>query len=98
MPSILEYHKRRNELPDRLLRALAALILFYKGEWRGERIPINDTPDVLEFFKKAWTDASPHDVVGHVLSNAALWKMDLTKVPGLQSAVEKHVIDLELTT
>lgn len=94
LPSILEYHKRTNELPDRLLRALAALIIFYKGEWKGELIPVNDTPEVLEFFKMAWSRSSPADVVRQVLSNAALWKIDMTKVVGLQSAVEKHMLEL----
>src|SRR5690606_1877846 len=81
LPSILEFHRRRNALPKRLLKAFAALMLFYKGEWKGERTAVNDTPELLSFFEQAWKD--PATVVHKTLSNARFWKSDLTKIDGL---------------
>ena len=90
LPTILEYIRRREKLPQRLLHAFAALILFYKGEWKGEQIPVNDTPAVLEFFRNAWNSNDVAGVVDHVLSNEAFWGTDLTRIDGFSSAVKKQ--------
>jgi tagaturonate reductase len=94
LPSLLEYVRRKNALPRRLVHSLAALIIFYRGEWKGERIALNDTPAVLDFFKKAWSQNDPSAVVRAVLSNTDLWKTDLTKVEGLTIAVEKEMMEI----
>lgn len=91
LPSVLEYIKRTGKLPERLLQSLAALICFYKGEWQGQTIPLNDTPAVLAFFKKAWSSDNSSAVVKQVLSNKELWGTDLTAVPGLAARVEQMV-------
>lgn len=95
LPSVLEYKNRTGELPDKLLFALAALILFYKGAWRGEQIPLNDTPEVLAFFEQAWQSESAAEVVNKVLSNTAFWDQDLTQVAGLAEKVTAQVAQLQ---
>lgn len=95
LPSIIEYHQRRQAFPAKLLYSLAALILFYKGEWRGERLPLNDTPEVLTFFSMVWRDHSDlSKVINVVLANKELWKTDLTKISGLASAVEGYAREI----
>ena len=94
LPSVLEYIRRTGTLPQRLLYSLAALIVFYKGEWKGGEIPLNDTPEVLEFFKKAWSGGNPGEVVAKVLSHEEFWKTDLTKIDGFSATVEKYVRDI----
>ncbi|MEX2235422.1 MAG: tagaturonate reductase [Cyclobacteriaceae bacterium] len=91
LPSVLEYIKRTGKLPERLLYSLAALILFYKGEWNGEVIPLNDTSPVLAFFKKAWSLEVPGAVIEQVLTNQELWNIDLTSIKGLTAEVEKQL-------
>lgn len=95
LPSIIEYHKRKKQLPEKLLYALAALIVFYRGEWRGEATPLNDTPEVRSFFREAWGDKNVSNVVRKVLSNCDLWKIDLTSIDGLAAKVEGFVRDIE---
>ncbi|MBF9255064.1 tagaturonate reductase [Pontibacter sp. 172403-2] len=97
LPSVLEYKKRTGRLPDKLLHALAALILFYKGVWNGEAIPLNDTPEVLHFFAQAWENGSAAEVVGRVLANKDFWDTDLTQVAGLPDMVTAHLQQLLLT-
>jgi tagaturonate reductase len=94
LPSVLEYIHRTGKLPSRLLYSLAALILFYKGEWQGQLIPLNDTPAILEFFKKTWSSQDPSFVVLQVLSNKELWNTDLTAIAGFADEVEKHLIEI----
>lgn len=97
LPSVLEYHRRKGQLPERLLQSLAALILFYKGEWNGESIPLNDTPEVLAFFAQAWQQETTAAVVQTVLANTDFWDTDLSAIPGFAEQVTKHVDALQLT-
>ncbi|WP_299987497.1 tagaturonate reductase [uncultured Pontibacter sp.] len=96
LPSVLEYYQRKGQLPKRLLQSLAALILFYKGEWNGESIPLNDTPEVLAFFERTWQQESADEVVTAVLSNKDFWDTDLTLIPGLADLVTAELEALQL--
>ncbi len=91
LPSVLEYQKRKGQLPNHLLHALGALIVFYRGEWRGDKIPLNDGADVMEFFKNAWKKESTSEVVQTVLAKSDFWGQDLTQVSGMTDAVTDHV-------
>ena len=95
LPSVLEYHKRTGKLPSNLLYALAALIRFYKGEWQGNVIPLNDSPEVLNFFKMAWENQNIDEVVQNVLANESFWGQDLNKVKGLTEVVSKALKQIE---
>ncbi len=98
LPSVLEYHKRTGKLPANLLYALAALIRFYKGEWQGSVIPLNDSPEVLNFFKMAWENQTIDEVVQNVLANESFWGQDLNKVKGLTEVVTKALKQIERGT
>jgi len=95
LPSVLEYKKRTGILPENLLYSLAALIRFYKGEWKGEVIPLNDSADVLEFFKAAWKNDDADEAIQKVLANESFWGQDLTKVDGLAAQVKHALSKLE---
>ena len=64
LPSILEYIKRYNKMPETLLFAFAKLIEFYKTDMT------NDDKDVVEFMKNHNTK--------EILANPALWGQDLS--------------------
>ena len=66
LPSILEYIKRYNKMPETLLFAFAKLIEFYKTDM------VNDAPEVAEFMK--------NHTVAEILGNSALWGEDLTRL------------------
>ncbi|MBT1685803.1 tagaturonate reductase [Dawidia soli] len=91
LPSVLEYHKRTGALPEKLLHALAALILFYKGTYQGETLPVNDTPEILEFFARVWKTSDADYAVRETLANKAFWDQDLTLVPELLARVTHYI-------
>jgi tagaturonate reductase len=95
LPTILEYNRRMGKLPPRLIFSFAALIRFYKGTWKGEDLPLNDSEEVISFFEEAWTSKDSMRVVGLVLSNQSLWGMDLTTVDRLQEQITKDLDKLE---
>ncbi|AHM58485.1 altronate oxidoreductase [Flammeovirgaceae bacterium 311] len=95
LPSVLEYHKRSGKLPKRLLHSLAALFLFYRGEWNGKKIALNDSADVLEFFREAWKMKNVNTTVELLLSNQDFWGTDLTQIEGLSEQVTQEVTNLQ---
>lgn len=64
LPSLLEYIKRKNAMPENLLLSFAKLIEFYKTDMT------NDDPAVTEFMKNS--------DVKTILSNTQLWGEDLS--------------------
>ncbi|MBR2884380.1 MAG: tagaturonate reductase [Clostridia bacterium] len=64
LPSILEYIKRFDKMPETLIFSFAKLIDFYRTDMT------NDDKDVCDFMKNA--------SVEEILSNTALWDEDLT--------------------
>ncbi len=91
LPSLLEYHIRKGALPMRLVESLAAWIVFYRGEWKGESLPVNDAEDVMSFFLTAWKEKDADTVTSRVLAHPSLWGQDLTAISGLSSAVAREV-------
>lgn len=91
LPSLLEYVDRFGTLPERLVFSLACLIQFYRGEWHGETLPVNDDDDILRFFQNSWSTADVRKVAMQALSNTTLWDRDLTSVPGLPDAITSHL-------
>lgn len=64
LPSILEYIKRFDKIPDALIFSFAKLIDFYRTNMT------NDDADVTAFMKAA--------TVGEILANKKLWGVDLS--------------------
>ena len=64
LPSILEYIRRYDKMPETLIFAFAKLIDFYRTDMT------NDDADVTAFMKTA--------SVGEILANKSLWDEDLS--------------------
>ncbi|NJW52111.1 tagaturonate reductase [Salinimicrobium oceani] len=95
LPSLLEFQERRSELPVRLTFAFACLIRFYKGEWQGRQLPVQDDVQITEFFKETWTLGTAEAVVEKVLSRREYWDQDLTTVPELKDQLIIALEELE---
>ncbi|HYE82321.1 MAG TPA: tagaturonate reductase [Clostridia bacterium] len=106
LPSILEYVKRKGELPKALTFSMAALLAFYRGtEIRGNSLignrqakeyEINDDLPVLELFCKLWRDYEvskngSEKLVSEVLSKTDIWGADLNALPGFTLAVADYL-------
>ena len=100
LPSILEYMKRYDRVPERLAFSFAALIAFYKGKRNNEPIALNDSPENLALFKEFWAS---HDgsmdslqrVVTKVLGKTDIWQTDLNEWKGLSRAVGDYLRQIE---
>ncbi|MDT0649526.1 tagaturonate reductase [Autumnicola edwardsiae] len=93
LPSLLSFQKKYNRLPLRLTFAFACLIRFYRGEWNGHSLPVNDDKKTTSELKHAWELHSYKEITERVLKNTSFWDTDLTQVPQLE---EKTALALEL--
>jgi tagaturonate reductase len=85
LPTLLEFEAKYNRLPKNIVYSLAALIHFYKGELNSEKLPVQDAPEIVGFFKTVWQQESLHAIATQVLANEAFWGRDLNTVAGLTS-------------
>lgn len=92
LPSLLEYNEKFQKLPAHLTFAFACLIRFYKGEWHGEALPINDSEVIVDTFKTIWSSNDYKSVASATLEKTDFWDEDLTKVNNL---VETIAVALE---
>ncbi|MGB5554597.1 MAG: tagaturonate reductase [Flavobacteriaceae bacterium] len=100
LPTLKDYQRQQGTLPKRIVLGLACLIRFYKGEFNGEPIPVNDNPEVVKFFREAWQNAVGPDypletMVQYILKNTAIWGEDLTSIKGLREMVTWYLMSIE---
>ncbi len=95
LPSLLGYYNTNKKLPTSLTFSLACLIQFYKGIWNNETLPVKDTPELVEAFKKAWELGNLESVVTTVLANTDFWDQDLNKIDGLSQALVLALTEIE---
>lgn len=95
LPSLLQYEEKNGKLPTNLTFALACLIRFYKGTWKGKALPINDSETIVDTFQKIWSLSSTQDVAAAALSNTDFWDEDLTQVKNLTNAISLALDEIE---
>ncbi|NHE58249.1 tagaturonate reductase [Cyclobacterium plantarum] len=91
LPSLLDFIRKENRLPQHLCEAFAALIVFYRGHYKGEKIPLKDKEEILHYFDQIWKIKSSEEVVAGVLSKIEFWDQDLNLIPGLSQALIREV-------
>ena len=95
LPSLLEYVKRKNALPLKTVYAFACLLRFYKGDWKGKTLPLNDDTEVIADVKLIWKSEDVHIIAEKALSKIEYWGEDLNKVNGLTKSVSKALAFIE---
>ena len=89
LPSLLEYAEQNNTLPSHLVFAFACLIRFYKGDWKGEKLPVNDDAGLMAEMSAIWSSNDYLSVATDVLSKKNYWDQNLTAIKGLTEATAR---------
>lgn len=87
LPSLLAYIEIHNNLPKNLAFAFACLIRFYQGNWQGKALPLNDDPEIVNYFKTLWDTNNPELIARSVLGNTQFWEVDLSQIKDLPEAI-----------
>ncbi len=95
LPSLLTYAQEFGKLPPRLTFAFAGLLRFYKGEWMGESLPVQDDASVVSRMHMLWHEGDIEKLVTAILSDGSLWEYDLTQVNGLSEALVRALGEID---
>jgi len=95
LPSLLEYIDLNKKLPTNLTFAFAALIRFYKGTWKGENLPVNDSEEIVNAFAKIWESDNYLEIAKKTLGITEYWGEDLNQVSNLTDAVALALEEIE---
>lgn len=87
LPSLLAYQKQFDKLPVHLTFAFACLLRFYKGQWQGRKLPVQDDPAIVAYFQERWQLDTADEITLQVLQKAEFWGEDLTTVPELKESI-----------
>ncbi len=93
LPTIQAYYRIYHQAPPLISFSFACTILFYRGLFDGEHIPLNDDPAVLHLMKTLW-EKHPDDyeiIVHQVLSWSAFWGEDLTNYQGFSGLIAAYL-------
>jgi tagaturonate reductase len=91
LPSLLSFWEKNQSWPPNLTMGFAALILFYRGDFKGEILPLNDDPVVISIFSDAWSKPNLMDTLTEICGNETLWGQDLSRYEGLVSMLESCI-------
>lgn len=94
LPTLKDYVSRTGKLPQHLVFALAALILFHKGKRGQEDIKLNDDPAYLERWRTVWAefDGDYAALVKKVLGWKDIWGEDMNVIhPELTATAAKYL-------
>lgn len=92
LPTLLEFFRQTGNTPPRITQALAALVVFYRGEYHGQSIQIQDSQAVKEVFQNAW-QAGIKSSLPELLSNGTLWKgHNLNLLGDLRQRVQEEIL------
>lgn len=97
LPSLLAYYELKKEWPEKLILSFAAILVFYKGNYKGVETPVNDNPTLMTEFNSAWALGSTQETVAKLLSERTYWGEDLRAYDGLVDAVTEAVDGLLFT-
>ncbi len=87
LPSLLEYVKRKDKVPSKTVYAFACLLRFYRGHWKGKKLPVNDDVGVMAEFLEIWKQEDLRTVAEKSLSKIEYWGEDLNRVNGLTKSI-----------
>jgi len=96
LPTVEGFLAREGRLPEAAVFSLSALMAFYRGDRRGEKIELADDRPILDLFRESWEavrggNLDPGGLAARVLGFERLWGKDLNAVPGLQQLVGRQL-------
>ncbi|MFC3417231.1 mannitol dehydrogenase family protein [Algoriphagus hitonicola] len=91
LPSICTFYRQRGILPENLIISFAVLLIFYKGKFKEELLPIQDDNEVLKFFDESWKKSDFNLAVETILANQEIWGQDLNLLSGLKEQLVKEI-------
>lgn len=94
LPAFTDRWMQTGKLPIRMVFALTALALFYKGEWKGEEIALRDNPENLQFASETWTAYAKRKMDLRAVLHAFVVQLKVADIPNF--SVDRLLDQMEL--
>lgn len=91
LPSLQDYVARLNAPPERILFALTCLMLFYRGEYQDEEIPLRDDKTNIDFARQTWLACEEEKIGLLTLVTQFLAKLGVRPSMGCYEAIRQSV-------
>lgn len=93
LPTLKEYLAQYDEYPDCLMLSFACLLRFYQGDWEGHKLPLKDSPEIIERFKQIWSrnESDLQAFSQEILSQTDLWGEDLSLIENMVRKVSDNL-------
>ncbi len=96
LPVLLQVRTESDEVPTTLATSLAALLVLYRGSYRGRPLVLQDDPALTDWLSNAWREAgNARALVKKALASMLLWGQDLSADTDLVEAVAEAVKQLD---
>ncbi len=93
--SLKDYVAKQEQLPSHLVFSLACLFVFYRGEFNGKAMPVQDDAIHIDFMKNTWqqydADKDTLRLAQSVLAYKSLWGSDLNDIDGLAEQLAQYI-------
>jgi tagaturonate reductase len=95
LPSLLAYREKFGKLPPGIVRALAALIVFYRGRRGAGTIALRDAEQRIAFFRDLWRgEPDERELARSVLGQTNWWGQNLNDIPQLTETLAAQIAQL----
>ncbi len=95
LPGLIKYIELKNKIPVHLTYSFACLIRFYKGDWQGNKLPVQDSKEIVNTFSKIWESEDPVKIAKAVLENKDFWGQNLYVIESLPKAIALALEEIE---
>lgn len=95
LPTLISYHSKVGVFPPRITYAFAALLLFYRGDFKGVALPVRDEAEIKNRFYEIWENNSSANIISQLLASETLWDTDLSKEQDLITMLARAVNRIE---
>ena len=97
-PTLIDYIRLKGEVPRKILFALASLIVFYRGKFQDEKIPLRDDSKVIDFARQTWTACEEEKIGLITLVSQFLSKLGIDRkielFDDIQEVVTGFILDI----
>ncbi len=91
LPSLKDYISIHEAVPDRIIFALTSLMLFYRGEYQDEEIPLRDDRRNIEFARETWIACEAEKIGLLTLITQFLLKLGIPPSTNLYEQIRQSV-------
>lgn len=95
LPSIIEYIALKDAIPKRLVFVWAAVIVYYRGEYRGTELILKDDKAIVSYFRSVWALNDVQKIAREILANKTLWGISFDKELELEDLLANYLREID---